>query len=220
MDPLAPGAGIDVNNTVAVAADAADAWCRPCRGEYPAFRHPRHADIRRLTKSVQRADTMSAWTVTRRHQRASSGAGCNMRQYASQSRREAVGHDGSGLDGIGCRHAVAGKLDLAPLAISGFAAGEEGQDEQAGKRNRENVTHSNLPWQMPHGTLISDAACKRQRPATHLGAWRSERALEKAGLTNRTVNSSKIKQNCEMQCRTSDLEPMDRLDSVFKTILN
>lgn len=191
MNPLAPGAGIDVNNTVAVAADAADAWRRPCRGEDPAFRHPRHADIRRLTKSVQRAGTMSTWAVARRHQRASSGAGCNVRQYASQSRREAVGHDGSSLDGIGRRHAVVGKPDLAPLAIPGFGAGEKGKGQQAGKSNRENVTHCNPPWQMPHGTLISDAACKRHRPAGVLGTA-VERAPLKDGACGR---SSKIIQN-------------------------
>lgn len=175
MNPLTSGASIDVNDAVAVAPDATDARRRSRRRENPAFGHSGHPDICRLTPPVQRARAVGAGAVTGCHKRPLSGLGCNMRQYALQARREAARHDGSRLDCIGYGYAVGGKPDLAPLAIPGFAAGEKGQGEQAGNSDRENVTHSNPPWQMPCGKLISDAACKRRRPAARLGAWRVKR---------------------------------------------
>src|SRR5687767_13551835 len=101
IHPSSLRSDVDMDDAVAIAADAADARRTSCGSNDRALRQAGYPDVGRQTLPVQGPVAAGMRPVARGYHRASAGLRSNMRQDRTQAPRKAAGTNADGLDRVG-----------------------------------------------------------------------------------------------------------------------
>lgn len=117
IHPSSLRSDVDMDDAVAIAADAADARRASCGSYDRALRQAGHPDIGRQTFSMQGPMAAGMRPVARGDHRASAGRRSNMRQDRSQAPWKAAGTNADGLDRVGETCLMFCKMNGMPFHI-------------------------------------------------------------------------------------------------------